>query len=217
MAIAVKICGINSEAAMAAAVSHGAAYVGLMFYPHSPRFLGLAEAAELAALVPAGVRRVGVFVDAPEDVIEDTLEAVPLEALQFHGHETTDQITSARDRFGLPVIRAVKLAGRDDLAAAAAFEDAADMILFDAKPPSGMAYALPGGNALSFDWDLLAGYRGRKPWILSGGLRAQNLGEAVAVTGAHMVDVSSGVETAPGVKDPELIAAFLAAARAIDG
>lgn len=217
MAIAAKICGVNSETAMTAAVVHGADYVGLMFYPPSPRFLGLVEAAGLAALVPETIKRVGVFVDAPENVIEETLEAVPLEMLQFHGHETPAQVASARARFGLPVIRAVRLAAPTDLEAARAFEDVADMILFDAKPPADMAGALPGGNAVSFDWTFLRGYRGRKPWILSGGLRADNLKEAVAVTGARAVDVSSGVETAPGVKDPDLITAFLAAAHALEG
>jgi len=216
MGLAVKICGINSAAAMTAAVSAGADYVGLMFYPPSPRYLAVAEAAELAALVPAEIRRVGVFVDAPANVIEETLEDVPLEVLQLHGSETPATVAAIRERFGLPVIRAVKLACADDLAAAARFEDVADMILFDAKPPPEMKDALPGGNALSFDWRLLAGYGGKLPWLLSGGLTAANLAEAVGITGATMVDVSSGVETAPGAKDPALITAFIAAARALD-
>ena len=215
MGLAVKICGINSAAAMTAAVAAGADYVGLMFYPPSPRYLAVAEAAALAALVPDGIRRVGVFVDAPANVIEETLEDVALEVLQLHGSETPAVVAAIRARFGLPVIKAIKLAGPGDLAVAQAFEDVADMILFDAKAPPEMIEALPGGNALVFDWRLLAGYRGRRPWLLSGGLTAGNLAEAVAVTGAAIVDVSSGVETAPGVKDPALIAAFVAAARAL--
>jgi phosphoribosylanthranilate isomerase len=215
MGLAVKICGINSAAAMTAAAAAGADYVGLMFYPPSPRYLAVAEAAALAALVPDGIRRVGVFVDAPANVIEETLEDVALEVLQLHGSETPAVVAAIRARFGLPVIKAIKLAGPGDLAVAQAFEDVADMILFDAKAPPEMIEALPGGNALVFDWRLLAGYRGRRPWLLSGGLTAGNLAEAVAVTGAAIVDVSSGVETAPGVKDPALIAAFVAAARAL--
>jgi phosphoribosylanthranilate isomerase len=215
MGLAVKICGINSAAAMTAAAAAGADYVGLMFYPPSPRYLAVAEAAALAALVPDGIRRVGVFVDAPANVIEETLEDVALEVLQLHGSETPAVVAAIRARFGLPVIKAIKLAGPGDLAVAQAFEDVADMILFDAKAPPEMIEALPGGNALVFDWRLLAGYRGRRPWLLSGGLTAGNLAEAVAVTGAAIVDVSSGVETAPGVKDPALIAAFIAAARAL--
>jgi phosphoribosylanthranilate isomerase len=216
MRLTVKICGINSAAAMTAAVSAGADYVGLVFYPPSPRYLAVAEAAALAALVPAGIRRVGVFVDAPANVIEETLEDVPLHALQLHGSESPSVVAAIRERFGLPVIRAVKLAGPGDVAAAQAFEDVADMILFDAKPPPEMTHALPGGNALTFDWRLLAGYKGRRPWLLSGGLTAANLAEAVGISGATMVDVSSGVETAPGTKDPALIKAFIAAARALD-
>ncbi|MFT5540038.1 MAG: phosphoribosylanthranilate isomerase [Alphaproteobacteria bacterium] len=215
MPIAVKICGINSAPAMTAAITGGAAHVGLMFYPPSPRFLSLTQAAELAALVPDGITRVGVFVDAGADTIARTLEAVPLDVLQLHGHETADEITVLRDRFGLPVIRAIKLAGAADLATAVALEAVADMILFDALPPADMVGALPGGNALSFDWTLLKDYRGTRPWLLSGGLTAENLAKAIAVTGARIVDVSSGLESAPGVKNPAMIGAFLAAARGL--
>lgn len=216
MSIKVKICGINSKPAMSAALTAGADYVGLMFYPPSPRYLSVAAAAELSRMVPKTIRRVGVFVDAPENVIEETLDDVGLDALQLHGSESVEQVTAIADRFGLPVIRAVKLATPDDLKTAAAFEDVADMLLFDAKPPPERTDALPGGNALSFDWTMLSGYLGRRPWFLSGGLTAGNLARAVAITGAAMVDVSSGVETRPGAKDPALIADFIAAARAIE-
>ena len=215
MTLAVKICGINSDAAMAAAVAARVDCVGLIFYPPSPRFLTRDAAARLARQVPQGIRRVGVFVDAPDQMIAETLKEVALDALQLHGAETPARVADIRARFALPVIRAVKLAGPDDLAAARAFADAADMLLFDAKPPPDMADALPGGNAISFDWRLLAGYRGTRPWMLSGGLTAANLAQAVPITGARAVDVSSGVETAPGVKDPALITAFAAAARAL--
>jgi phosphoribosylanthranilate isomerase len=214
MAVRFKICGINSETAMQAAIEARADFVGLMFYPPSPRYLGVADAARLAAMVPKGMQRVGVFVDAPENVIEETLDDVGLDILQLHGSESPEAAAAIRARFGLPVIRAVKLATPDDLAVAKAQEAVADMLLFDAKPPPEMTGALPGGNAISFDWRMLAGYRGAKPWMLSGGLTAANLAQAVAITGAEMVDVSSGVESRPGVKEPALIAAFAAAARA---
>lgn len=214
MAVRFKICGINSETAMQAAIEARADFVGLMFYPPSPRYLGVADAARLAAMVPKGMQRVGVFVDAPENVIEETLDDVGLDILQLHGSESPEAAAAIRARFGLPVIRAVKLATPDDLAVAKAQEAVADMLLFDAKPPPEMTGALPGGNAISFDWRMLAGYRDAKPWMLSGGLTAANLAQAVAITGAEMVDVSSGVESRPGVKEPALIAAFAAAARA---
>lgn len=215
MALSVKICGINDEASMEAACDGGTDYVGLNFYPPSPRFVGDARAAELAAIAQSRARCVGVFVDAPENVIEEVLETVALDALQFHGSETPEQVTAARQRFGLPVIRAIKLAASGDLDVAATFEAVADMLLFDAKPPPDLTTALPGGNAVSFDWRILADYRGKTPWALSGGLTAENLPRAVAITHARMVDVSSGVESAPGVKDPARIRAFLDAARAL--
>ncbi len=213
MSLTVKICGINSPDTMNAAVTNGADYVGLMFYPPSPRFLGVSEAAKLAALVPATIRRVGVFVDAPANVIEETLEAVPMEALQLHGSESPEQVMRTKERFGLPLIKAVRLAGAEDLETARTYEGIADIILFDAKPPASMTGALPGGNAISFDWNLLAGWQGSTPWMLSGGLDAGNLAQAVKITRARAVDVSSGVESAPGTKDPAKIRAFLNAAR----
>lgn len=215
MSLAVKICGITSAEAMEAACKGGAAWVGLNFYAHSPRFVSDAQAGELAAQAGGRAKCVGVFVDAPDNVIEEVLETAPLDALQFHGGETPERVTAARARFGLPVIRAVRLAIPDDLAAAKAFEAAADMLLFDARPPPDLAGALPGGNAVSFDWHILEGYRGTTPWGLSGGLTADNLARAVEITHAALVDVSSGVERAPGVKDPARIRAFLAAARSL--
>ena len=209
MAVTVKICGINSPEAMAAAIDEGAGFVGLMFYPPSPRFLGLGDAAALAKLVPARIKRVGVFVDEPDEVIARTLDAVPLDMLQFHGSETPARINHARARFDRPIIKAVKIAGTDDLAEAGAQETAADMLVFDAKPPADMTDALPGGNALAFDWKIIAGHPWARPWMLSGGLEPANLAEAVRTSGAAMVDVSSGVESAPGRKDPALIRAFL--------
>lgn len=208
MPIAVKICGITSAEAMEAACTGGAAWVGLNFYAHSPRFVSDAKAGELAVQASGRARCVGVFVDAPDNVIEEVLEAAALDALQFHGSETPAQVARARDRFGLPVIRAIRLATPADLKAAKPFEEAADMLLFDAKPPPDPGM-LPGGNGLSFDWRLLQGLEVERPWLLSGGLSADNLAAAVDLCAARAVDVSSGVERRPGEKDPARIARFL--------
>ncbi len=209
MRLQVKICGINSKEALAAAVDGGARYIGLVFYAPSPRFVTARQAAGLAAGVPAEVRKVGLFVDADDATIEETLKRCPLDMLQLHGAESPERVRKAKQAFGLPVIKAVKLAGADDLAAARDYVDAADRLLFDARPPADMKGALPGGNALALDWNLLRGTRWPCPWMLSGGLNAGNLAEAVETTGARAVDVSSGVEDRPGHKDPARIRAYL--------
>ncbi|HEY5598477.1 MAG TPA: phosphoribosylanthranilate isomerase [Kiloniellales bacterium] len=215
MAIQAKICGLNSRPALAAAVDGGAAFVGLIFYPPSPRHVGIEQAAALAAAVPAGVTKVGLLVDADDALIAGIVRRVPLDMLQLHGHETPARVAEIRGRFGRPVMKAIRIAGADDVATAQAYCGAADRLLFDAKPPQGMSGALPGGNAVSFDWQLLAGRRWPLPWMLSGGLNAGNVAEAVRTAGAPAVDVSSGVEDKPGVKNPEKIRAFLKAARAL--
>ena len=213
MSIAAKICGLSSEAAVAAAVEGGAAYVGFVFYPPSPRSVTPARAGELCAAVPAGVQRVGLFVDAEDAAIEAVLAAAPLNILQFHGSETPGRVAEAKRRFGCKVMKAVAIAGPDDLAVAARYEDAADLLLFDAKPPPGATR--PGGNGLVFDWQLIAGSDWRLPWMLSGGLTAKLLPEAVRISCAKIVDVSSGVEHRPGDKDPSKIRAFLEVARGL--
>jgi phosphoribosylanthranilate isomerase len=215
MAIDVKICGITTAEAMDAALAGGAAYVGLMFYPPSPRFLGLDAAQRLAERVTTPARRVGVFVDPTDEALAAILAHVPLDALQLHGQESPARVAEIRRHFALPVIKAVKIAGSSDLDEARAQEAAADILLFDAKAPPDRPGALPGGNALSFDWRIIAGERWALPWLLSGGLNAGNLAEAVRTSGARAVDVSSGVESAPGIKDPVMIRTFLAAARAL--
>lgn len=209
MAVAAKICGLNEAAAVAAAVAGGAGFVGFVFYPPSPRAVTPAAAAALAAAVPESVARVGLFVDPDDALLADTLAAVALDMVQLHGRETPARVAAIKARFALPAMKAVPVACAADLDAAAAYQEVADWLLFDAKPPAGMTGALPGGNALSFDWQLLAGRRWAKPWMLSGGLSADNLGEAVRVSGARAVDVSSGVEDRPGLKNPAKIAAFL--------
>lgn len=208
MAVDVKICGLNSLDAVEAAVDGGAAYVGLVFYQASPRAVTLDHAAKLADAVPSTVRKVGLFVDEPNETFARVLDHVPLDMLQLHGAESPERVSEIRDRFGLPVIKAIRLGTATDLAAADVYANA-DHLLFDAKPPPEMAGALPGGNAISFDWRLLAGHDWPTPWLLSGGLTAANLVAAVRASGARAVDVSSGVEERPGVKSSHKIANFL--------
>ncbi len=209
MSLEAKICGINSPDALEAAVDGGARYVGFVFYAPSPRFITPEQAVMIAAPAPADVKKVGLFVDAEDGAIQATLDACPLDMLQFHGDESPERVLEAKKTFGLPVIKAIKLAGPDDLFRAGDYLGSADMLLFDAKPPDDLEGALPGGNALAFDWELLSGAQWPCPWLLSGGLNTDNLAEAVEITGAGMVDVSSGVEDTPGHKDPARITAFL--------
>lgn len=214
MSVAAKICGLSSEAAVAAAVEGGAAYIGFVFYAPSPRAVTAERAAALGREVPRRVTRVGLFVDADDAAIAAVLDRAPLDLLQFHGRETPARVAVAKGRFGLPVMKAIAIAAPDDLAVAARYEDTADLLLFDAKPPR-RADALPGGNGLAFDWRLIAGRGWRRPWMLSGGLTAEDLPEAVRVSGAAAVDVSSGVERRPGEKDVRKIAEFLRVAHGL--
>ena len=207
----VKICGLRDAAMLDAAVQAGAAYVGLVFFEKSPRNVTLAQAAALAAMVPAGVAKVALVVDADDAQLDALLAQVPVDILQLHGAETPARVTEVKARYGLPVMKAVGVAGPDDLAALDIYAQVADQLLVDAKPPKGAD--LPGGNGLSFDWRLIAGRRWPVSWMLAGGLTPANVAQAVALTGAGQVDVSSGVESAPGVKDAALIAAFCAALR----
>ena len=200
---------------MTAASAGGAAYLGFVFYPQSPRAVTPRRAARLCAGVPAGIARVGLFVDADEGMIEAALAAAPIDILQFHGRETPERVAAAKLRFGRPVIKAVAISGFEDVLGAARYEDVADALLFDAKPPR-RPDALPGGNGLAFDWALIAGRSWRAPWMLSGGLTAELLPDAVRISGATAVDVSSGVESRPGIKDLDKIRAFLATARTLE-
>lgn len=207
----VKICGLTEAAHVEAAAEAGATYMGFVFFPRSPRNLTLPQAAALALQVPMGVAKVALVVDAEDAALDALVQAVPLDMLQLHGHESPARVAEIRARFGLPVMKAVGIAEAADLAAIAGYEQVADQILIDAKPPKGAA--LPGGNGLAFDWRLIAGRDWDRPWMLAGGLTPANVAEAVRLTGARQVDVSSGVESAPGIKDPAAIAAFIAAAR----
>lgn len=213
--LTVKICGVTDAAAVAAAAAGGAGLIGFVFYPRSPRYVTPEAAAALAALVPAGLKRVGLFADAGDDQIAATLAACPLEVLQLHGGESPDRVAAIARQTGRRVMKAISVSGPEDVALADDYAAVADWLLFDAKPPRDTPGMLPGGNALSFDWGLLAGRRFARPWMLSGGLTPENLAHAVTTSGAERVDVSSGVESAPGRKDPARIAAFLAAAAAL--
>ena len=218
MTVTAKICGINDAAALTAAVDGGASHVGFVFYPPSPRAVTPDTAAALSGMVDTSARRVirtGLFVD-PDDALIDTVAArVPLELLQLHGGETPERVAALKQRSGLSVMKVIRVGAAADIDRAADFFDVADWLMFDALPPKSMADALPGGNALAFDWRLLSGRDWPLPWMLAGGLTAENVAEAVRLSGAAVVDTSSGVEDSPGRKNPALIRAFLAAVAAL--
>ncbi len=208
--IRVKICGLRTAADVQAVARAGAAYAGFVFFAKSPRNLSIAEAKLLALAAPPGLAKVALVVNADDVALDAILAEVPIDMLQLHGAETPERVAEVRDRFGLPVMKAVGLSGEADLAAIMEYSLVADQLLIDAKPGSGTD--LPGGNGLAFDWRLLVGRRWLRPWMLAGGLGPHNVADAIKLTGAAQVDVSSGVESAPGVKDAGLIAAFVAAA-----
>jgi len=213
MSIEVKICGLTDAAAVKAAVEGGAAMCGFVFFPASPRNLTPKEAAELTKGVPEGVIRVGLTVDADDALLAEIALVAKVDMVQLHGAETLARTNEVRERFGLPVIKVLAVQGPDDLAAAKAYQGVADRLMFDAKPPKDASR--PGGNARAFDWRVLKNQTFALPWLLAGGLTAENLAEAVKTSGAVAVDVSSGVEDAPGVKNVDKIRAFLAAAAAL--
>lgn len=210
--IRVKICGLTRQADLDAAVAGGAGYVGFVFFAKSPRHLTLDAAQALAVTVPAGIAKVALTVNADDAALDALLAKVPVDLLQLHGSESPERVAEVRARTGLPVMKAVGVAGPDDLPALETYGRVADMLLVDAKPPKGAD--LPGGNGLTFDWQLIAGRRWPVPWMLAGGLQPDNVADALRLTGARQVDVSSGVESAPGRKDPDLIGRFLTAAMA---
>ncbi len=207
---AIKICGIRSPDALDAAIKARADYAGFVFFPASPRNLTLADAAALGARAEGRIARIGLFVDASDAAIAEAVAAAKLDGLQLHGNEARTRGT-AKAQFGLPVWKALSVAAKADVDRAAAYAGAADLILFDAKTPKDAA--LTGGMGLSFDWSLVANWKGPLPWGLAGGLPPDNVAEAIRLTGAPLVDTSSGVESAPGVKDADKIAAFCAAVR----
>ncbi|MBO6604044.1 MULTISPECIES: phosphoribosylanthranilate isomerase [Paracoccaceae] len=213
MDIAIKFCGLRRPEDVAAAAGAGARYVAFNFFARSPRAVTVAEARELALEVPPGIAKVALVVDAENDFLDRIVDQVPLDMLQLHGAETPARVAEIKARYGLPVMKAVGIATEADLPKLEAYGRVADQLLVDTKPPDDAG--LPGGNGLAFDWRLIAGRRWPVPWMLAGGLTPQNAALAVEMTGATQVDVSSGVESAPGVKDAAKIAAFAEALRGV--
>lgn len=209
--IRVKICGLSTPETVAAAADAGAAYVGFVFFGKSPRNVGVTQARDLAVDVPMGVAKVALTVNADDAFLDQVMEAVPLDMIQLHGQETPERVSAVRALTGLPVMKAVGIATLEDVEQLDVYADVADQLLVDAKPsPDG---DLPGGNGIAFDWRLISNRRWNLPWMLAGGLTPDNVAEAIRLTGAQQIDVSSGVESAPGVKDENAIAALIKAAQ----
>lgn len=211
MTVRVKICGLTRPQDVQACADAGAAYAGFNFFPKSPRYLTPEAARDLAVLAPVGLAKVGLVVAADNDLLDQIVDTVPLDMIQLHGGESVERVAEVRARYGLPVMKVIGVAGAEDVPQIAAFEQVADQILVDAKPPKDAV--LPGGNGLVFDWRVIAGRKWARPWMLAGGLTAANAAAAVAATGAVQLDTASGVESAPGVKDAQMIADFVEAAQ----
>ncbi len=209
--VRVKICGLTRPEDVAASVAAGASYLGFNFFPKSPRYTDIPSAAAMAVTVPDGVAKVALVVDADDTLLDALTASVPIDILQLHGSETPERVLAVKARYGLPVMKVVGVATAEDLPLLDAHGRVADQILVDAKPPPGADR--PGGNAITFDWNLIAGRRWPVPWMLAGGLTPLNVVDAIALTGARQVDVASGVESAPGVKDAQMVADFIAAAQ----
>jgi phosphoribosylanthranilate isomerase len=211
MSALVKICGINSAPAAEAVLRAGAEFAGLNFFLKTPRYVPLEQATSLAERMRGRVKLVALVVDEDDTVLARIAEAIKPDFFQLHGKETPARTAQIRSKFGIPVIKALAMAEKDDLKQIAAYEPAVDMLMFDAKAPDNAGR--PGGHGAAFDWQMLSGITPRRFWFLAGGLSPGNVARAIAISGAPMVDVSSGVESAPGVKSENLIAEFVAAAR----
>ena len=207
----VKICGLKTEAAVDAALEGGADYIGLVFFPRSPRHVDIATGLKLADRARGQARIVALFVDPDDKVLDQIIDRIQPDFIQLHGDESSPRVKEIKRRCHVPVIKAVKVGTAVDAKRALRYDDAADLILFDSHAPKGSA--LPGGNGLAFDWHALDGVKDHMKFMLSGGLTPENVAEAIRLTGAKAVDVSSGVESAPGIKDPELIRRFLKAVK----
>jgi len=207
----VKICGLTDPAHAEDAADLGASFVGAVFHEKSPRFVSFGRAAEIFEFVPAKVARVGLFADPDDFLLNQAMNEIRLDFLQLHGSETVERVEQVRFEFGMPVIKALAISSAADIEAAKAYDGVADFLLFDAKAPAGADR--PGGHGVPFDWTLLKDTRWQSPWFLAGGLTPETAAQAIAASGAKMVDVSSGVESAPGVKDYDKMAAFIAAAK----
>jgi phosphoribosylanthranilate isomerase len=208
----IKICGLSTAATLDAALDAGSNMLGFVFFPPSPRNISYETARALAAQVKTRAQKVSLTVDASDEVFAALIDALHPDILQLHGNETPERVAELKRKFGIPVMKAISVSEAHDLAAIARYEPVADRILFDSKPPK--LATRPGGNGLAFDWSLVASASIRLPWILSGGLTPENVAEAIAITRAQGVDVSSGVESTPGVKDPARIVKFVEQARA---
>lgn len=213
MPVDVKICGLKTEATLTAALEAGADYIGLNFYPNTPRRVDVAIAARLAATTRGRARIVALVVDADDATIGEIASKVAPDLFQLHGKETSERCAAIKTSTGIPVMKAISVRTSEDAERALAYTGSVDLILFDAKPPEGMTGAMPGGNGIAFDWQALLGVKDKVRYMLSGGLTPENVAEAIRLTGAAIVDVSSGVESAPGVKDPDKIRRFIAAAK----
>ncbi|MGB4100541.1 MAG: phosphoribosylanthranilate isomerase [Alphaproteobacteria bacterium] len=212
MHVAVKICGINDPAGLQAAVKGGARALGLVFFPPSPRAVSVEKARELTAIIPGHINKVGLFVNPNDDALM-AVKNLNLNMIQLHGNETPRRVADIHALTGLPIMKALPVAGIEDFAAVPDYAPLVAQFLFDAKAPAGAA--IPGGNATAFDWRLLAGRSFPRPWMLAGGLTPDNVATALRISGAAMVDVSSGVEDSPGIKNPDKIAAFCAAVHGV--
>lgn len=211
----VKICGLKTPESITVAAAAGASHIGLNFFPPSPRAITPEAAAELVAHVPDGVKIVALVVDADDALLDAIWTNLHPDIFQLHGKESPDRVREIKQRYGAQVMKVLRVAEAADAQAAEAYDGIADLILFDAKPPKELD-KLPGGNGLSFDWMALQAYRGNTPWMLAGGLNAENVAEAIRVTGAKAVDTASGAEDAPGIKSPEKTRAFVSAALQAD-
>lgn len=210
MPLKAKICGLTTPETIRAAIAGGAAYIGFVFYEKSPRNISPARAAELAAEIPDSVVICGVFVNPTDEQLTSTLDHIPLDLIQLHGQESPQRCQEIKNHFKRPVMKAIAVTTAQDITTAKAYENTADILLFDAKPAAGQKNALPGGNGLRFDWHLMTDQQWHIPWMLSGGLDADNLETAAAISGAAIFDVSSGVENHPGEKSIPKINAFMA-------
>ncbi|MEM7170815.1 MAG: phosphoribosylanthranilate isomerase [Pseudomonadota bacterium] len=215
MTVEVKICGLSTAETVTAACDGGTRWVGFNFFPKSPRYVSAAHAGDLAPLVPPHVGKVAVLVDPDDRLIGEILDRADMDLLQLHGAETPARAAEIRKTFGLPVMKVLSVAGSEDLQSVASYLPVVDRLMFDAKAPAPGPHSLPGGNAITFDWTLLAGRNWPLSWMLAGGLTTANMAEAVRISGAETIDVSSGVEESRGVKSVQMIADFLAKARTL--
>ena len=206
----VKICGLTSEQAVRDTAEAGADYLGFNFFPKSPRAISLDDAPRIIGAAPVGVMRVALVVD-PDDRLLARIADLPIDMIQLHGKETPERVQEIREATGLPVMKVIGVRDADDVPAIDVYARVADQLMIDAKAPKGSV--LPGGNGVQFDWRLIAGRRWPVPWMLAGGLTPENVAEGIRLTGTSQVDVASGVESAPGIKDPATVRRFVEASR----